>query len=456
MTVRKIEARLPKGMRDYPPLEMMRRTYVINKVATVFERFGYEPLQTPVMELEETLKGKYGDDAERLIYYAQHPGSEDTLSLRYDLTVPLARFYGMHEGKLPLPFRRYQIAPVWRAERPQRGRYREFYQCDADIIGVPTQDADAECVTLMVTALRELGLNSFAVKLNNRKILTGMGIYAGLEGEALASLYRIVDKLDKIGLDGVEKELLHNHLPADSVKRIVQLLSDFSQNAVTGYQAAHRQVASLRQTLETIPQALEGLQELETVLTFLEASSVPSENISVDASMVRGLSYYTGSIYETVLISDDPEERVGSISGGGRYDDLLGLFAKQSAPTVGVSLGIERLFVVLDKRNLYPQQLANTVVKVFVTIFSAEARTASMRFAAMLRQAEIPTELSMAEGKLGRQIGYADKKGIPIVAVLGPDEIAADQVKVKFLQTGEEIGMSLSAAVETIKGYLTH
>lgn len=308
----------------------------------------------------------------------------------------------------------------------------------------------------MVTALRELGLNSFAVKLNNRKILTGMGIYAGLEGEALASLYRIVDKLDKIGLDGVEKELLHNHLPADSVKRIVQLLSDFSQNAVTGYQAAHRQVASLRQTLETIPQALEGLQELETVLTFLEASSVPSENISVDASMVRGLSYYTGSIYETVLISDDPEERVGSISGGGRYDDLLGLFAKQSAPTVGVSLGIERLFVVLDKRNLYPQQLANTVVKVFVTIFSAEARTASMRFAAMLRQAEIPTELSMAEGKLGRQIGYADKKGIPIVAVLGPDEIAADQVKVKFLQTGEEIGMSLSAAVETIKGYLTH
>lgn len=455
MTVRKIEARLPKGMRDYPPLEMIRRAYVIDKVAAVFRRFGYEPLQTPVMELEETLKGKYGDDAERLIYYAQHPGSDDTLALRYDLTVPLARFYGMHEGKLTLPFRRYQIAPVWRAERPQRGRYREFYQCDADIIGVNTQDADAEGVNIVVTALRELGLEAFVVKLNNRKILTGMGIYAGLEGEPLASLYRIVDKLDKIGLDGVEKELIQSNLPIDSVKRIMSLLAESSQNAVTGYLAAHRQIASLREALDSVPQAMEGLQELEVLLDFLEASSVPGENISVDASMVRGLSYYTGSIYETVLISDDPEERVGSVSGGGRYDDLLGLFAKNTVPTVGISLGIERLFVLLDNRNLYPAHLNATVVRVLVTVFSAETRTASMRLAAMLRQAEIPTELAMTEGKLGRQIGYADKKGIPVVAVLGPDEIAADQVKLKFLRSGEETAVSLSAAVETIKGYIT-
>lgn len=432
----KITPRLPSGMRDFLPEEMLRRQFVIERVARVFETFGYEPLQTPVLELEETLLGKYGADAEKLIFHAQHPGGKEKLALRYDLTVPLARAFALHEGKLSLPFRRYQIAPVWRAERPQRGRFREFYQCDVDCIGVEGMEADAEVISVAVTALQRLGFNDFAVKINNRKLLTGMGMYVGLTGEALANLYRSIDKLDKIGVEGVREELLKSGISAEVVARIMALIGTGTPEC--GYESAAAQLAHLRQTLAEVPLALEGIRELEQVFTYLEASAIPSALVAFDPAMVRGLGYYTGPIFEAVLLSADPEERVGSLAGGGRYDDLIGLFRKTSLPTVGVSLGIERLIVLMEKRGMYPELMQRTVVQVLVSVFSEALRPAALRLASQLRAADLSVEVFAGSAKLGKQLAYADRRGIPLVALLGEDELAAGVVKFKRLRDQHE------------------
>ncbi|MBO9308636.1 MAG: histidine--tRNA ligase [Chloroflexi bacterium] len=433
----KITPRLPSGMRDFLPEELIRRQFVIERVAQVFEAFGYEPLQTPVLELEETLLGKYGADAERLIFHAQHPGGKEKLALRYDLTVPLARAFAMHEGKLSLPFRRYQIAPVWRAERPQRGRFREFYQCDVDCIGVEGMEADAEVISVAVAALQRLGFSDFAVKINNRKLLTGIGMYVGLEGAALTDLYRSIDKLDKIGADGVREELLRSGIAAELVTRVMELIGAETA-AERGYAAAGARLAHLRQTLAAVPLALEGLAELERVFAYLEASEIPSEMVAFDPAMVRGLGYYTGPIFEAVLLSADPEERVGSLAGGGRYDDLIGLFRKTSLPTVGVSLGIERLIVLMEKRGMYPEPLQRTLVQVLVTVFNESLRPAALRLASQLRKAGLSVEVFAGSAKLGKQLAYANKRGIPLVALLGEDELAAGAVKFKRLRDHHE------------------
>ena len=248
-----ITPRLPKGMRDFTPADMLRRSYVFDAIADVFQIFGFEPIQTPVMEMHETLMGKYGDDAEKLIYQAQHVDGKESLALRYDLTVPLARFYAQHESELALPFRRYHIAPVWRADRPQRGRYREFYQCDADIVGASGADADSEIVSLIVAALERLGFNDFLVKVNHRKLLTGIGQYAGLTGDALGSLYRTIDKTDKIGLDGVRDEFRKNGLDEAIISRMIELLaatqmaSDMSSSLqVIGAIMTHSRISPMR------------------------------------------------------------------------------------------------------------------------------------------------------------------------------------------------------------------
>ncbi|MCC7451275.1 MAG: histidine--tRNA ligase [Anaerolineae bacterium] len=450
----KIKPQLPKGMRDFLPVDLLRRQYVIDTVANVFETYGYEPLQTPVLELQETLMGKYGEDAEKLIFNAKHPGGQEELALRYDLTVPLARAFGMHEAEITLPFKRYQIAPVWRAERPQRGRFREFFQCDADVVGIAGMEADAESVSVVVTALQQLGFNDFLVKVNNRKLLTGIGQYAGLSGEALANLYRSIDKLDKIGVDGVKQEMIKNGLETDTVDRIMNLITSARPTDAGGYEAGAAAINTLLDTLANIPAAIEGLQELQQLIGYLEAMQVPGERIDLDFSMVRGLSYYTGPIFETVLASNDPEERVGSVSGGGRYDDLLGLFRRESLPTVGVSLGIERLITLMDKRNLYPPDLNKTVVQVLVTMFGPDTRIESMALASSLRAAGIKTELMMQQGKLGKQFSYADKRGIPVVAVLGPDEIASGQVKFKRLSDQQEFVIPRAEAALAVRRLL--
>ncbi|MFN8527679.1 MAG: histidine--tRNA ligase [Anaerolineae bacterium] len=408
----KIEPRLPKGMRDFLPADMLKRDYVFGVVREVFHLYGFEPLQTPVLELNETLMGKYGEDAEKLIFRAQHPGGKEELALRYDLTVPLARVVGQYQNEITLPFRRYQMSPVWRGERPQKGRYREFYQCDMDIAGVVGQDADAEIISLVVTVLRRLGFVNFAVKINNRKLLTGIGQYAGVEGAALSELYRSIDKFDKIGADGVRDELITRGLDSGVVAKIMSM--------ITANVAREEKLDYLEDVLNVIPVAAEALRELRAVEANLRLMNVPEANYEFDFTMVRGLGYYTGPIFEGVI----HDGGVGSVAGGGRYDDLVGLFRGESIPTTGGSLGIERIIDVVEAFRLFPPHIVSTVVETLVTVFNDDTRAESTKLVAELRAAGIRSELFLQDKPLGKQIGYADKKGVQVVALLGSDEIA--------------------------------
>ncbi len=440
-----IKPRLPKGFRDFLPETMLKRDYVINTIREVFHLYGFEPLQTPVLELRETLFGKYGEDAEQLIFEAQHGRSDkDPLAMRYDLTVPLARVVAQYENDIKLPFKRYQIAPVWRGERPQRGRYREFFQCDADIVGVANMSADAELISLTVAILRKLGFPAFTVKINNRKLLTGMGQYSGVPDEQLPDLYRSVDKFDKIGADGVKKELIERGISDDSVSRMVALL----QTHGTGLES----LDNIEDVMDRFPAAMEGIRELREMAQHMDNLGVSSEFYEFDFTTVRGLGYYTGPIFETILKG----ETIGSISGGGRYNDLIGMFRRESLPTTGVSLGIERIIDLMDDMKLYPAHISGTVVQVLVTIFGEETQSASTKLAAELRQAGINTELYMDDGKmkLGKQFTHADKKRIPLVATLGADEIAQGIVKIKRLSDGTEISATRAEAAAKIRELL--
>lgn len=441
----KIDTRLPKGMRDFLPEQVLKRNYVFGVIREVFETFGFEPIETPVLEMEETLLGKYGQEAEKLIFHAQHPNGKEELALRYDLTVPLSRYVAMHENDLQLPFRRYHMAPVWRAERPQKGRYREFYQCDADIVGVPDVSADAEIISLVTTALRRLGFEDFSVKLNNRKILTGVGMFAGLPDTQLGDLYRSIDKLDKIGLKGVVQELRDNDIPEDAINRMMGLLQGRTEDNVQSLQ-------NLRAELSGIAPAEEGITELEQMLEYLDAQGIPQGNLDVDFAMVRGLGYYTGPIFETIITKPD---NLGSVTGGGRYDELIGLFRKQSLPTTGSSLGIERIIDLMDMLNLYPPSLTGTVVEVLVTSFGADTLPNSMRLASELRAAGIRTEVYLQPKKsIGKQLQYADRKHIPLAAFLGTDELQAGTVSLKRLSDGQEVTTPRGEVAQTVRALL--
>lgn len=425
-----ITPRLPRGMRDYLPQDMLKREYVFGVVRDVFHLYGFEPLQTPVLERRDILMGKYGEEAERLIYHAQHPGGKEELALRYDLTVPLARVVSQHQNDISLPFKRYQLAPVWRAERPQRGRYREFYQCDADIVGVGSMSADAEILGVVVTALKRLGFPQFTVKINNRKLLTAIGQYSGVADTQLGDLYRSVDKFDKIGADGVREELLKRSIAEDVVTKMMEL--------IVAQEPGLANLDVLEQAMGEIPAAQAGIGELRDLAAHLESMYISQEDYAIDFTMVRGLGYYTGPIFETLI----EEPNLGSISGGGRYDDLIGLFRKESLPTTGTSLGIERIIDLMDELDLYPAHINSTVVQVLVTVFGDDTRTESTRLAAELRASGICTELHLESRKIGRQFQHADRKGIPLVALLGTDEIAQGVVKLKRLGDGEEFTVS--------------
>ncbi len=438
----KIVPRLPKGMRDFLPADMLKRDYVFGIVREMFHTYGFEPLQTPVLELKETLYGKYGEDAEKLIYHAQHPGGKEEVAMRYDLTVPLARVVAQYESQLRMPFKRYQLSPVWRAERPQRGRYREFYQCDADIVGIKSMVADAEIISLVTAVLRRLGFPQFSVKINNRKLLTGMGTYSGVPDAQLGDLYRSVDKFDKIGVEGVQKELLERGLPSESVSRMLELI----QSQKPGLE----NLDFLDEVLGKIPSAAEGITELRELAEHLDNFGVSPDFYAFDFTMVRGLGYYTGPIFETTIT----EPNLGSVTGGGRYDDLVGLFRKESLPTVGTSLGIERIIDLMDILNLYPPNIVGTVVEVLVTAFNDETRGQSARLAADFRAGGVKTELYMQDKNLGKQFDYANKKSIPLVAILGPEEIASGKVKLKRLGDGTEEVVARAEVVEKAKGLL--
>lgn len=439
-----LDARLPKGMRDFLPQEVIRREYVIGVITEVFQTFGFEPIYTPTLELLETLLGKGGEEADKLIFHAQHPGGKEALALRYDLTVPLARYVAMHEHDLTFPFRRYHIAPVWRGDRPQKGRYREFYQCDVDIVGVASMAADAEIISLLVTALGRLGFADFTVHINNRKILTGIGVYAGVPDAQLGDLYRSIDKLDKIGLEGVRRELVESGIADDAIGRMMDLLQWREGGLAT--------LSRVREPLRGIAIAQEGITELEQLADYLGALNVPADKVTIDLAMVRGLGYYTGPVFETVITKPD---NLGSVTGGGRYDGLVGMFRKESLPTTGSSLGIERIIDLMDLLNLYPPELSSTVVQVLVTVFGEATQAASLALANELRAAGIRTEAYMIPTRaIGKQVQYADRKGARVVAFLGEDEIKAGVVKFKRLRDGLEIAVPRAEAAQTARRLL--
>ena len=436
-----IKPRVPRGMRDILPEQMIRRQYVIDVIRNVFEEFGFEPLQTPALELSEVLTGKYGPDAEKLIYQAGHVGGKENISLRYDLSVPLCRVVAMHP-QLPKPFKRYQIDPVWRAERPQKGRYRQFFQCDADTVGTESMLADAENVNLIYQVLTRLGFEQFEVNINDRKLITGIGQFAGVPEEQLGGLYRSIDKLDKIGLSGVRDELAENQIPEPVIEKLLALLQIEGDPATV--------LNALSEQLGDSEIAREGIAELEELNGYLTTLGVPDKFYRMNVSMVRGLEYYTGPIYETVV----EEPKIGSITGGGRYDELIGSFSKQGYPATGTSFGIERIIDVMEEFDMFPTTVGKTVTQVLVTVFDAELAQESLKLATLLRQNGIRTEVYSRPTRLSTQIKYADTKGIPYAVILGSDELEADSVAIRNLASREQQVVPREALVEHIQRWI--
>ena len=433
-----IKPRVPRGMRDILPEQMIRRQYVINIVRDVFEEFGFEPLQTPALELSEVLTGKYGPDAEKLIYQVGHVGGKEDISLRYDLSVPLCRVVAMYP-QLPKPFKRYQIDPVWRAERPQKGRYRQFFQCDADTVGTESMLADAENVNLIYQVLTRLGFEQFEININDRKLITGIGQFAGVPDEQLEGLYRSIDKLDKIGLDGVRSGLVENQIPDTVIEKLLPLLQ------IEGDTASVLNVLS--EQLGDSDVAKEGIAELEELSSYLATLGVPEEFYRVNVSMVRGLEYYTGPIYETVV----EEPKIGSITGGGRYDELIGSFSKQSYPATGTSFGIERIIDVMEEFDMFPPAVGKTVTQVLVTVFDAELAPESLKVATLLRDSGVRTEVYCRPTRISTQMKYADSKGIPYAVILGSDEVEAGTVSVRDLANRDQQIIPREQLVEHIQ-----
>ncbi len=426
-----------KGMRDFLPARMILRHYVTDRLRRVFERFGFEPLQTPAVEYAETLEGKFGEEADKLIYKFADRGARD-VGLRYDLTVPLARVVAMYPD-LVKPFKRYQIAPVWRAERPQKGRYREFYQCDIDIVGCSSMLADAEVVTIAYHSLRELGFSDFRILINNRKLLRAIATKARIPEELTPTVWRAVDKWDKIGPDGVRSELVEAGLETGLIDLLFGLLEE-TGSAIDAVRVNAAQI-------DPKVAELDGVSELIEVIRFLQLASVPSRFYQIDLHMVRGLDYYTGPIFEIVV--DKP--KIGSLSGGGRYDHLIGLLGGTELPAVGIALGLERLIDVIDELGMAPPELRNTVTEVLVTVFDSEHLSESIATAASLRAAGVNCEVFLGTEKLGNQIRYASRKNVPLVVILGPDEVRRGEAVLRNMASGNQQEVERGALLGAIQ-----
>jgi histidyl-tRNA synthetase len=417
-------------MRDFLPEDVRRREYVIGVIKRVYERYGFEPLETPAVENLETLLGKYGDEGNQLIFKILKRGEHEAtgeadLALRYDLTVPLARVVAHHQARLPRLFKRYQIQPVWRAERPARGRFREFYQCDVDALGSTSPVIEAELCAAVADAMVELGFDDFWIRLNHRQLLTSMlnavGIPESLHGPALVTL----DKADKIGVDGVRQELAQRGVSPES-----------GRGLFTGIESL-RNGEALAGLDEAGTAALANLDAIETMAKGTRAE----KRIRRDPSLARGLSYYTGAIME-VAVAD----LAGSLGGGGRYDNLVGMFSSHQIPASGFSLGLERILVVMGERGMFPPTLQTTPADVMVAVFDASGLLHAMRVADQLRTSGLRVLVYPDAEKIGKQIKYADGRGIPFVALLGDDEITAGTVTVKNLAAQSQETLSQSAA----------
>jgi histidyl-tRNA synthetase len=408
-------------MRDFLPEDVRRRAYVIGIVTRVYERYGFEPLETPAVENLETLTGKYGEEGNQLIFKILKRGEHEAsgqadLALRYDLTVPLARVVAHHRAKLPRLFRRYQIQPVWRADRPARGRFREFYQCDIDSLGSTSPAIEAEVCAAVSDVLVELGFTDFVLRLNHRQLLSAILETAGVQTDKQPEALVALDKLDKIGRDGVLKELSERGVTGG--ERLVEIVGAAGPDTSVPQGPAWQD-----------PALQAPLQNLREIIALVEGTSAAGR-VRLDPSLARGLSYYTGAIME-INVSD----LAGSLGGGGRYDNLVGMFSGESIPACGFSLGLERILVVMTERNMFPADLPMNPADVMVAAFDAAGLPHAMTLAATLRGSNLRVFVYPEPDKIGRQLKYAESRGIPCVAMLGEDEITRGEVTIKVLAT---------------------
>ncbi len=454
-----------RGMRDFLPTDVRRREYVIGIIKEVYERYGFEPLETPAVENIETLLGKYGEEGNQLIFKILKRGEHEKtgladLALRYDLTVPLARVVAEYKEKLPKFFKRYQIQPVWRADRPARGRFREFYQCDVDALGSRSMIVEAELCAAASEALTKLGFTNFTIRLNHRQVLSGVLDAAGIAMEKHGDALVALDKLDKIGREGVEKEFAGRGITKEAGDNLLDFFAGLGELEHAAQLAADERVQNGAESLNaaTLGRLVEfvgdheagahGIDELRSIIEFAAASDAGAR-IRIDPSLARGLSYYTGAIMEINV-----PDLAGSLGGGGRYDNLVGMFSGQDVPACGFSLGLERIIVVMTEREMFPPELVNAPADVMVTIWNEEAINDSITLAMELRTAGLRVDLYPEADKIGKQFKYASSRGIPFVAVVGEEERARREVALKNLSTGEQQTLSSNRVAAAIREVL--
>ena len=457
---------IPKGTRDFSPLEMARRNYIFDTIKSVFSLYGFQQIETPAMENLSTLMGKYGEEGDKLLFKILNSGdwksaldaeqlANSTIGalttkvsekgLRYDLTVPFARFVVQHREEIQFPFKRYQIQPVWRADRPQKGRYREFYQCDVDVVGTNSLLSEVELIQIVEEVYRRLGIR-VSLHINNRKILAGIAEVIG-QPERIIDITVAIDKLDKIGIDNVNKELLEKGIPAEAVEALQPILHLNGTNA--------EKLDQLEQVLVNSEIGLKGIEELRTIFALYAQSTQdgdlatyqPSDlQVELDLCLARGLNYYTGAIFEVKAL----DAKIGSITGGGRYDNLTGIFGMPNVSGVGISFGADRIYDVLAELNLYPENLQSSTQLLFAT-FGEEELLYALKWAKALRAAGISVEVYPEPTKMKKQMGYADSKKIPFVAIVGSDEMASGEVMLKNMLTGEQQKMNLEALLNAMQ-----
>lgn len=448
---------IPKGTRDFSPVEMSRRNYIFDTIKSVFKAYGYQPIETPAMENLTTLLGKYGEEGDKLLFKVLNSGdflkgvnpnevnSENLNSLsvkmcekglRYDLTVPFARFVVQYQNEITFPFKRYQIQPVWRADRPQKGRYREFYQCDVDVIGSDSLLNEVELVLIINDVFGKLGVNS-TIKINNRKILSGMAEVVG-ESERLIDITVAIDKIDKIGLDAVNKELSEKGVSAKAIDRLQPIITLSGSNT--------EKLQKLRNVLATSATGMKGIDEMQQIFDTLQPLQGLKTKVELDLSLARGLNYYTGAIFE--VKANDME--MGSICGGGRYDDLTGIFGLKNVSGVGVSFGADRIYDVMLHLNSFPESLLSSSRVMFANFGSREAAFC-LPVLQQLRSAGISTELYPDAAKMKKQFDYANKKNVAFVVIVGEAEMQSGTASVKNMVSGNQETIKIAELVERLK-----
>lgn len=457
---------IPKGTRDFSPLEMARRNYIFDTIKSVFSLYGFQQIETPAMENLSTLMGKYGEEGDKLLFKILNSGDwrsaldTDSLAnstigaltskvsekgLRYDLTVPFARFVVQHRDTIQFPFKRYQIQPVWRADRPQKGRYREFYQCDVDVVGTNSLLSEVELIQIVEEVYRRLGIR-VSLHINNRKILAGIAEVIG-QPERMIDITVAIDKLDKIGVENVNKELLDKGLPQEAVDALQPILNLSGTNT--------EKLDQLEQVLASSETGLKGIEELRTIFALYAQSTQDGDlstfeptglQLELDLCLARGLNYYTGAIFEVKAL----DVQMGSITGGGRYDNLTGIFGMPGVSGVGISFGADRIYDVLSELNLYPENLQSTTQLLFAT-FGEQELLYALRWAKELREKGVSVEVYPEPTKMKKQMGYADAKKIPFVAIVGTDEMTVGKVMLKDMISGEQQLVNIEECINRIK-----